>query len=493
MSRSWNSSALLAACLLAAPAVAGDEAAAPDAAAAETPTAAELASMPDTKMVKTQFKAMRFQEDWRALKEPGAETDHWFPAIKQIELAKDWDLSVGGQVRYQNKTEENRNLLGTFPGKNEFSLLRLRLHGDLRIQDDARIFVELLDAGIHGNAAGDPPPGAGDRNNADLLNAFIELIGGPEFRIKFGRTQMQYGVSRVIDYSEWPNVSRTFEGGVATLKNGNNSTDVFVVHPVVVNPRGKDHPDLSRYLSGAYSSWKLDETHTADAYLIHFHEADPTVLNGAGNLGTFNYLTMGGRYAGKEDAFDWDGELALQRGFFSGDNLRTWMASIFTGYTLASAPGSPRLGLDVEGASGDDNSTDGQKQTYQQLFPSGHMYFGYIDLVGRQNIIDVSPNARWKLGDTAWFRAAWHDFNLNNDSDSLYNASGAATFTDPNGGSGNHVGQEVDLTLGWNPPWLAPHGAFQFGYCYFSPGNFVSHLGDGNRAKLLFAQFSFTF
>ena len=63
------------------------------------------AGQPDKTMIKTMFKGLRFQEDWRGLKDPEAETDHWVPGLKQIELAKDWDLSVGGQVRYQLKDE----------------------------------------------------------------------------------------------------------------------------------------------------------------------------------------------------------------------------------------------------------------------------------------------------------------------------------------------------------------------------------------------------
>ena len=445
------------------------------------------------KMVKTQFKMLRFQEDWRALKEPGTTTDHWFPALKQIELAEEWDLSVGGQVRWQGKDDTNRNLLGTFPNHNEFSLVRTRLHGDLRIQDDARFFVEVISADIHGQKTSDAPPQPIDKNDWDFLNAFIELIADKDFKFRFGRTEMLYGAQRLISPLEWGNTRRTFEGGVATFKRGNLTTDVFVTHPVIVDPRHQDESNESRLFSGVYNTWALEGGNTLDAYLLNLNEDDPVIVSGNGTLSDADIWTLGARHAGKSGAWDWDSEAAIQRGHWGRDTQRSTMVALTGGRTVPDLPGTPRLGLDLDYASGDDSATDGTKGTFNQLFPLGHAYFGYIDLVGRQNIVAVSPSARWKLGDTAWFRAAWHDFNLQNDSDALYNAGGAVSLTDPTGGSGNHVGQEWDLTLGWAPAALAPHSEFLFGYSYFNPGNFVEHLGAGKRPELIYVQYMFTF
>ena len=38
--------------------------------------------------------------------------------------------------------------------------------------------------------------------------------------------------------------------------------------------------------------------------------------------------------------------------------------------------------------SGDDEP-GGDVETFNQLFPLGHAYFGYIDLIGRQNALDL--------------------------------------------------------------------------------------------------------
>ena len=43
------------------------------------------------------------------------------------------------------------------------------------------------------------------------------------------------------------------------------------------------------------------------------------------------------------------------------------------------------------------------------------------------------------------------------------------------------MGQEWDLTLGWAPPCMSPHGEFLFGYSYFVPGAYVERLGDSDH------------
>jgi hypothetical protein len=476
---------------LALPAAAGD-----DGAPAEPPASdVEQDAKPEAKKVlaRQMFKNLRFQEDWSALADPAVQTDHWLPDAKWIELAEGWALSTGGQFRYQWKDATNLNLTGTFPDHDEFGLVRTRVHADLRMEDDARIFVEGLSADVHGKKSTDPPPSAIDKNDWDFLNMFIELMDGPDFRFRYGRTEMQYGAQRLISPLDWSNTRRTFEGGVLATKDGNRSTDLFVTHPVVVDPRHDDESNESRWFSGLYNAWALEGGRTADAYLLHLHEGDPVIAGGDATLGDADVYTLGGRYAGKSGAFDWDAEAAAQRGQWSGDAVRAGMASVAGGFTMADLPGAPRLGLDLDWASGDGSSTDSTRETFNQLFPLGHAYFGYIDLVGRQNIVSLSPNARWKLGDTAWFRAAWFDFNLENDSDSLYNAGGAPLLTDTTGGSGSHVGQEWDLTLGWTPPCMSPHGEFLFGYSYFVPGAFVERLGDGDRAQLLYVQYVLNF
>ena len=216
----------------------------------ETPPA----DQPPPKFHKSVFKNLRFEEDWSALKDPEMETDHWMPGLKLIELDGDgdWTASFGGQMRFQTKSEQNRNLLGgPVPHNNDFNLLRLRLHGDLRYRDDLRFFVEMLDGSIHAN---DAPPLAIDENNHDFLNAFIEYPG-KEFLARLGRFEMQYGAQRLISPLEWANTRRTFQGGLVRSVNDQFTTDVFVTKSVDIDADDWDTTNADRYFSGVYNTW----------------------------------------------------------------------------------------------------------------------------------------------------------------------------------------------------------------------------------------------
>jgi hypothetical protein len=54
-------------------------------------------------------------------------------------------------------------------------------------------------------------------------------------------------------------------------------------------------------------------------------------------------------------------------------------------------------------ASGDSDSTDGHRGTFDQLYPTGHDKYGLADQVGRKNIrnarggVDLKPTTKWQI------------------------------------------------------------------------------------------------
>lgn len=450
----------------------------------------------DDKVLKTRemLKNLRFMEDWSALADPETRTDHWFPSIKYIELGDDWTASFGGQVRVRLHSEENRALTGAIPGDNDFKLVRTRLHGDFRYRDDLRIFIEVLSANIHGNSP-NKPLGI-DKQRVDLENAFIEVFGellDSKTSFRFGRGDLQYGKQRLISPLDWANTRRQFEGVLFQMKAESVTTDIFLTHPVPVSARNADEANASLDFNGVYTTWQIGPQHLLDVYGLSLNEHDSVITNGAGMLGDRELYTAGFRFAGKSGGIDYEVEVASQFGNHAGDDIRAYMWMARAGHTFGDLPGSPRIGIDIDVASGDSDPTDGTMQTFNHLFPLGHGYLGHLDLVGRQNIVAVMPNVTIKLADNATFRAAYSSFRLNNRHDALYSAGGGATLADPSGSSGNKVGREIDLTLTWAPAWSAPHGKFLFGWSQFMPDRFVKTLGDGKRAELAYVQYSFTF
>ena len=80
------------------------------------------------------------------------------------------------------------------------------------------------------------------------------------------------------------------------------------------------------------------------------------------------------------------------------------------GYAWTENQWKPRLWLGFDYGSGDSNPADDKLETFDQLFPLGHTYLGYIDIVGRQNIIDVSLGLDLKPTKKTGFKLAHHFF-----------------------------------------------------------------------------------
>ncbi len=415
-------------------------------------------------------------------KTEGEDTDDAGPTV----LGAGWTVDVGGQFRYRLMHENNKSLTGASPRRNDFHLWRTRIHGDFRNDNGMRVFVEAVDARINGEERSPLPI---DRNDFDLLNAYVEYDAGvPAFRL--GRMELQEGAQRLVSPLEWGNTRRTFEGGMVRLDHADGGrTDLFVAHPVMVDVHDSDKRDKGRWFSGLYHSGKSEEGQSNwDLFALALNEVDDVLVADDGSPGDMDLYTVGGRWADRCGPFDYEFWGARQFGHRAGDMIRAHAWSARFGWTFADIAGAPRLGLDVDSASGDSRPGDGKVETFNQLYPLGHAYFGFLDMVGRQNIFAVSPNLTVKLDERTTFRTAWHSFRLAEAADALYNAGGAALFVDPTGAAGRELGNELDLTLKHKPTWWDGRSTILLGWSKFFAGERMDDLGGRGDARLFYLQ-----
>lgn len=139
-------------------------------------------------------------------------------------------------------------------------------------------------------------------------------------------------------------------------------------------------------------------------------------------------------------------------------------------------------------ASGYQHSNSGAFQTFNQLFPFGHYYFGWLDLVGRQNIQDF--NMHLFLYPTNWITlwTQYHNFQLASSTDALYNAAGKAIRRDPTGRAANDVGNEIDFGANFH---LGPHSDVAFGYSKLFAGRFIRQTRPPGSPEFAFVQYTY--
>lgn len=481
-----------------------DQPAAPttQSAAAEKPTT----SAPATPPKGPNYLALRHNEDFSYLDGPeGSYTRDFFDPIKNIHLNKDWHLRLGGEVRLRFESETNRNFGARDPSNDAFLLYRELLHADLRYRNQFRIFVEGIDARV---ADRDLPQIPGMENAFDFEQLFADLriLGETTpLTLRVGRQELIHGKERLIGKLDWMNEGRRFDGAKLFYSSPKWDLDMFWVKPVLFmnkpysNPwnthinegmnRKIDHWREEQNFYGIYSAYKEIPNHAWDLYFLGLNDRG-FFVNANNRMGDLNVYTIGSRFGGTTGNFDYDMEGGGQWGKWDGDEVHAWMVASDGGFTFKDVSMTPRAGLGFDYATGDDTPRDHSHDTWNQLYPTAHAFLGYIDLVGRQNIIAPNVNVSFKPHRDVIAKLFFYHFWLDSNLDALYNAGGIPARRNATGSSGNDVGSELDATVAWQ---LNVHASLLFGYSHFWPSNFINSSGFSRDADFLYVQYQFKF
>ncbi|AEJ00597.1 hypothetical protein Nit79A3_0719 [Nitrosomonas sp. Is79A3] len=430
--------------------------------------------------------------DFRYLDTPGHEKDIFDP-VKRMHLGNDWLLSFGGNFwyRYTHETDSRLNAAGT---NNDFHMLRTRFHADLWYKDKVRLFAEGIDARAFGSEL---PPLVTDRNHADILNLFTDIKvasvnNGPVY-VRVGRQELMYGSQRLISTLDWVNTRRTFQGVKAFWRTPTWDVDAFWMRPMIIEKGNVDNWDTQQNFYGLWATNKPKPGHLIDLYFLSLDNnrnlSSANVLTGNILQGNSNLHTLGGRFVGNFDNLLYELEGMYQFGQRSNLDVSAFAVASGVGYRLP-LPMNPQAWIRYDFASGDSKSNDGRSNTFNQLFPFGHYYMGFLDRVGRQNIHDI--NAQFTLHPMPWFTfiSQYHRFYLANNTDYLYNASGLATMRDPTGQSGSHVGDEIDFRANFH---VNRHQDVLVGYSKLFSGNYLEKQRPGISADLFYVQYNIRF
>ncbi len=438
-----------------------------------------------------KYLNLRYDEDFSYLDEPeGAYKLDFFDPIKNIRFGNDWRLTLGGEFRFRMESETNRAFGATEPANDTFQLYRYLVHADLKYRTLFRVFFQGIAAFDEDR---DLPLRPIDENRWDVQQLFfdVRLFGEAHpWSLRIGRQELQYGKERFVSPLEWANVRRRFDGVKLFARTESWDLDFWYAKPVVVQRKQRDRYDEDVDFYGAYITYKAIPRHGIDLYALAIDDIGNRT-NPNGRAGDRNIYTLGTRFWGKTADWDYEAEFAGQWGKWAGDRVHALSAALDGGYTFTTTPLKPRIGLGFDWASGDDNPFDGKVGTFDQHFPLGHAYFGYLDLIGRQNILAANVNlSAWPVKDKVRAAAAFHSFWLDAKSDALYDAGGVARLRDPTGHSNRRLGHELDLTVSWQ---IDVHSAILLGYSHFWHSEFIGDRGGTRDADLFYVQYAFKF
>ncbi len=411
------------------------------------------------------------------------------------------NLKMDTQVRYRMESKDNFDFKDSAIDKDTYSLIRTRLSLDYMPIKQVEMFGQVQDSRVEDMkyyAESNAVHFLDFRQLYLSLNDLLSVEGLlPHSKLIFGRQSLNFGSGRLVGDPDWSNIGQTFDAGRINLTWNDPSIklDLFWGNSTAnKSPReGNDLYDRSTKdtLGGYYSSWTVDKKLTVEQYLFS-RKTNVNKNFGPSGSGELDEYTAGGRIVGKElKDFDYELELAGQWGDFNDQKVSTLMGIAILGYTL-SAPWKPRLSAEYDYASGDTDPSDGTRHTFDNLYPANHAYYGYMDLVGLQNLnnyrlgVSVNPTDQLKLSLDS------HFIYLDTPKDSFYSAARSATRT-PSASVldlNTYVGNELDL---WSSYKICPYATVVVGYSHFLAGKYLAQTGANDDADFLYTQLTFNF
>jgi hypothetical protein len=381
---------------------------------------------------------------------------------------------------------------GGFKADNEdaYLLSRLRLNMMIAPESWLKFGFQAQDAHVFWKNQNPPEPPYQD--TMDLRLGYVEIGDVEKKTIGFraGRQELAFGDERLIGNVNWVNTARSFDALRGTYRSRGLRVDLFAASVVNAQDGQFDRSANGNYLYGIYGGMaQLVPMATVEPYFLWRRSSGLVAENGVS--GILNFGTVGLRVAGKLPK-DWDYgvEMDRQAGSLGTDSIGAWAGHWVLGHTLLTTHYHPRVSLEYNYASGDDNPADGHRGTFDQLYPTGHDKYGMDDQVGWKNIrnarasLELKPGKKWLAVGRydAWWLADPHD--------ALYTAASAVVARSVSGLAGRFVGQELDGSLAYN---LSRQFQFGGGYGHIFPGTFLMNATPGKSYSYPYVSSTFVF
>jgi hypothetical protein len=414
---------------------------------------------------------------------------------------------------------------------------------------EARSSASVSDERGDIRAPGDAPKVLRGRDLAEndrdlnLHQAFFTVGNHKEFPVslKIGRQELVYGDQRLVGHLRWNNNARVFDAVKARYQNAFFGADVFA-GGLVYNDNhnfNSSHPQDDLF-SGVYLNFPnlgdFTRANLVEAYYLNrnVERSSATVdLNGTTpysgvalpfrNPNVQDLSTVGFRVKSKPLAYgpwDYSAELMHQFGSINNRNAagnavlpgatsaailsaveldqKAYAAVLGGGYTWTEHSWQPRVGVVYSYASGDDDATDGESGTFQNLFATTHLHYGFMDLNSLQNLHDIRLVFQAKPRPNVSFSLEHHFQFLDSTNDYWYNVGGVTRtggtgIGDGYGRLGNYsseLGQETDFVISWHP---IPSTQLELGVSHYFRGDYIKQSlaklpGDSKDSSYVYFQ-----
>jgi hypothetical protein len=389
----------------------------------------------------------RWQEDWSVLADPRTPREP-FDEFKYIPLSADDPktyLSLGADVRerFEANDAPSFGVGGAHP--EDYAISRMEVDADLRVADQLQVLTQLQSDFAPWKRELTPA----DQDRLDLEQAFVALVepvDGGTLKFRFGRQQLAFDLQRFVSVRDGPNVRQSYDAAWADYERGRWRFIAFYSQPVQDRDLRifDDYSNGHLTYGGVRTEVRLMEGVQLTVYLSRFTQDQARYLTVTGDE---RRDIVDAHFSGARSGFDWDVEGMSQTGRIGADTIKAWAFGSLGGYTFSSLIWTPRLGLQIDAASGNRDPEGHQLETFNPLFPNGYYvtlagYTGYVNFVHVKPSVTFHPTPKLKL--MAAVAGQWRETTAD------------AVYTQPNipvagtaGRPGNYTGTYGQLRTDW--------------------------------------------
>ena len=457
------------------------------------------------------------------------------PAFAKVDVDK---LTIGGEarIRYEYRTA---GTFGTNTSNESAASSRVRVNVGYDLTPDVSFFAQLADARVWGSEGLVPATTSGiaavssSNNNGtgfDLHQGYINIKNmlTPGLSAKLGRQEIIFGDHRLFGNFGWSQIGNSFDAARLTYSVPVADVDLFWARiidtetaacggaggagnancsGVIFNNAAGTKGTTDQDIYGAYVTFKPAPNWTIEPYYFLLKDsraALPGVFATTPQEPDQARNVLGGRINGKAGGLDTTLEAVWQfgaetSGAVKGDgsgvggatglhdlHINAHAEAFKIGYTFEPVPMKPRIGFEVDYASGDNCtnqvgagscSSKGHFNTFDNLYPTNHFHYGYMDLMAWKNMVNYQVNFDVKPDTVSKIQVNYILHRLARASDNWYRAGQVVYATSNATNTAQSLGQELDIHYFRT---FKEKFKFEIGYGHFFTGEYFEKIAKNN-------------
>ncbi len=322
----------------------------------------------------------------------------------------------------------------------------------------------------------------------------VRNIVVPGLNTKIGRQKLVLGNQRILGHFDWSNVGWSFDGVRFDYASSAKTSHILGWFRMADDDCGNP-TSLCQAGSGAtgakdsdfilfYNTIKSIPKHTIEPYWIWV--MDERTNTGASTTSTGRLQAdqqrhmLGVRVNGKPGIVDYTLEYVYQTGRQEnggqpGANRRTISAQALAANVGVSlpVPMKPRIAFEFDYAtgSGQNGAATGGRTTFENFWPTNHLHYGYMDLMGWKNMMSFGPQFSVKPSANGTFKVHFWWHRLADADGHWYNAGQGRQATTRLGNSINEIGQELNIV--YVHKLFGGASTVNMGYGHFFTGSYI--------------------